>query len=174
MSPARLLAASWLLAGAAGCDAGAQLPAIDAGALVTATFACDVPASAPSKGSCVTVPDAGVFDDDGGVFCNPVTNEPCAAGQTCDTTSNACGEVNGLACYGGNNSAELCALCSATEGPFCAAGLACTSVSGDVTACARYCCTDADCGSGRCAHTDGSGNALFGGLFAGLGECAVK
>jgi hypothetical protein len=169
-----LLAAAWLLAAACGCDASASLPAIDAGALVASTFACTVPASAPSKGSCVTIPDAGVVTNDGGVFCNPVTNEPCPSGQTCDTTSDANGNLNGLACYPGNNVAKLCDLCSNAEGQLCAAGLTCADVGAALTACARFCCSDADCGSGRCAQADAEGNALFAGLAAGLGECAAK
>jgi hypothetical protein len=173
MRAPRLLVAG-LLAGAAGCDASASAPAFDAGALIASAFACAVPASAPSRGSCIDVPDAGIATNDGGVYCNPVTNEPCASGQTCDTTADSSGNINGLACYSGENTATLCSACSVTQGPLCAGGLACADVGSALTACARFCCTDADCGSGRCAHTDADGNVLFAGLPSGLGECAAK
>ena len=169
------LLAACLAALAAGCDASSQSAGIDAGALVAATFACDAPASAPSKGSCVAVvdADAGTAMNDGGTFCNPVTNAPCAAGQACDITS-ASGSINGFACYPGANAAKICALCDDTNGPFCAGGLSCAAASADLSGCARYCCTDADCGSGRCSKVDASGNALFGGVASGLGVCAAK
>ncbi len=174
---ARLLAIAPLVplvAALTGCDSGSDSPAVDAGAIVAEAFACDTPSSPPSKGSCVTVPDAGVVTNDGGVHCDPVTNARCPSGQTCDVTSDTNGNVNGLACYPGNNSAELCALCSATEGPFCAGGLTCAHVDTALTACARFCCSDADCGSGRCAQVDANGDSFFGGVAAGLGVCAAK
>ena len=42
-------------------------------------LACEVPASPPSTGSCVTTSTSGIS-------CNPVTNAPCTAGQACDIT----------------------------------------------------------------------------------------
>src|SRR6185437_12474205 len=155
----------------AGCDASSKGASVDAGALIAATFACDAPASAASKGSCVEVVDAGTRGD-GGIWCNPVTNGACASGKACDVTS-ANGAVNGFDCYPGTgDTAKLCAICDDTNGPFCAEGLSCAAASGDISGCARYCCTDADCGSGRCAKSDSAGNALFG-VVPGLGLCAA-
>jgi hypothetical protein len=155
---------------AAGCDASYQSASVDAGALIAATFACDVPASAASKGSCVEVLDAGTHGD-GGTFCNPVTNGSCPTGNACDVTS-ANGVVNGFDCYATADGAELCAICNDTNGPLCAPGLSCANASADISGCARYCCTDADCGAGRCAKSDSAGNALFG-VIPGLGLCAA-
>jgi hypothetical protein len=161
-----VVAASILLA--AGCDAGSQGSASDAGADVAAVFACEVPASPPSTGSCVTTSTSGVA-------CNPVTNAPCVAGQACDITVDSTSEmVTGFTCYDGPNDATLCAPCSTTGGASCGGGLSCADVSATFLACARFCCTDADCGAGRCLTTDGQGRALFGAVASGLGLCAAS
>ncbi len=94
------------------------------------TLACeDIPAEAPSAGSCVTL--------GGNVACNPVTNEGCSVpGEACDAA-----QGGAFSCYPAPNDQPLCTPCGESEG-WCAPGHMC--VGGE---CARYCCTDADCGS---------------------------
>jgi hypothetical protein len=93
----------------------------------------NVPATAPSVGSCVTL---------GGTNeCNPVTNEGCTeAGYACDL--NQAGD--GFVCYEPPNTQALCQMCGANEG-WCAPGHTCAG------SCVRYCCTSDDCGpDGAC------------------------
>jgi hypothetical protein len=172
----RLVPAACVLATVAGCDAGSPPTPMDTQGVIAAFFTCDVPATPPSGGSCVSVvdagagagPDAGAF----GIACNPVTNGPCLAGQTCDTTADTSGHVTGFACFGGPNQAQLCSPCDTASGPFCAGGLSCASVSGSLSACTRFCCTDADCGAGHCTITDTIGTPLsFSTLAPNLGIC---
>jgi hypothetical protein len=98
---------------------------------------CAVPGVAPSGGSCY-----------GGAGCNPVTNS-CGGGQVCGY------EVNNdtLNCYGTSPSANVCDPCTydGNSGlPFCNPGTEC--VGKNFTLCARFCCSDADCGgvAGTC------------------------
>ncbi|APR82059.1 Flagellar hook-length control protein FliK [Minicystis rosea] len=115
--------------------------------VTTVDVVCDdVPETAPSQGSCVTV--------SGAVACNPVTNEGCTKeGAACDHAE------SGFTCYDPPNTRTLCQTCSDTDG-FCAAGFTC--VSG---VCAHYCCDDTDCGSaGHCDTT----------VIAGIGVCVKK
>jgi hypothetical protein len=153
------------------------------------SLTCDVPEDPPSGGSCVTLTPPGTGGAGGGggaggaggaaggsgpaveILCNPVTNEPCAAGNACDTAFKD-GELIAFQCYGGQNTIELCEGCE--SGPeareFCAGGLACISKPDAPQGnCARYCCTDADCGQGNeCAEV------TFAGAPPGLGYCLVK
>ncbi len=77
-------------------------------------------------------------------YCNPVTHNPCLTdGTQCELVYPgifACVPPGGVP-------AQVCQACNFGMGPYCASGLRC-----DVTSlqCARYCCTDADCGTGRC------------------------
>lgn len=73
--------------------------------------------------------------------CNPVTNEPCdtQANEACDFNGNG-----GFECFPGN-SAGLCEPCG--DGMWCLGGLTCTN---EDQKCAKFCCDDADCGSGTC------------------------
>ncbi|MEZ4311954.1 MAG: hypothetical protein R3F14_28330 [Polyangiaceae bacterium] len=93
---------------------------------------CDAPAMAPSGGACVVL--------GGAVMCNPVTNEGCDSllGETCDRAG------GGFACQPAPWNKGLCESCA--MGDRCGPGLVC---SGDGR-CARYCCADADCGTGTC------------------------
>jgi hypothetical protein len=93
--------------------------------------ACDAAVTAPSKGSCVALGQK--------VTCNPVTNAGCdaAKGEACDVGP------NGFQCYPGPNAVSLCGECGADKG-FCAGGLYCLGK------CAKYCCEDKDCGTGKC------------------------
>lgn len=95
--------------------------------------ACDAPALSPSGGSCVVLA--------GDVACNPVTNEPCnsQASEACDFNG------SGFKCYPDDNVHAICEQCGPWTGKFCKGGMSCM-----ITECARYCCADADCGSGIC------------------------
>lgn len=102
------------------------------------------PASAPSGGSCVS-----------GGSCNPVTGFGCnlAAGETCDHSD----QNGGYACYPPPNNAVLCGACNGSSGPYCKAGMGCSSTA-QLGKCYRYCCIDADCGvTGTCVTTPKAG-----------------
>jgi hypothetical protein len=88
----------------------------------------DFPATAPSGGSCYLG------------NCNPVTNAGCSASQTCDMST------EGFNCFPAGT-ADTCEACDVENGPYCASGGVCVD-----NACARYCCTDADCGCGTCVQ----------------------
>jgi hypothetical protein len=86
------------------------------------------------------------------VQCNPVTNEPCGAGEGCDY-----GPWQGFVCWseaalGAKLDAKICEKCGYTEQPFCAPGLTCLE---DDNFCARFCCDDKDCGKGYCEIYEG-------------------
>src|SRR6185312_10871506 len=79
--------------------------------------------------------------------CNPVTNAGCDAanGEGCDIDPNNPG---GYTCFT-NDSVTACQMCDESNGPFCGAGLTCLSDDN----CGAFCCTDADCGTGKCDKT---------------------
>lgn len=76
--------------------------------------------------------------------CNPVTNAGCAPdGSQCDLVNPGM-----FVCFPPfGTPGALCAACDNLKGPFCGPGLRCHPTS---HTCARFCCTDADCGTGRC------------------------
>jgi hypothetical protein len=78
------------------------------------------------------------------VPCNPVSNAPCGTG-TCDVGMGGMG----YQCYIEPTAAGLCEMCDESSGLFCSGGSACLPDGG----CAKYCCDDGDCGSGRCDMT---------------------
>lgn len=71
--------------------------------------------------------------------CNPVTNEGCSGGESCDLGP------SGFECYPPPNDAGICQPCGPSVGAFCSGGLAC--IDG---VCMKFCCTTADCGAGVC------------------------
>jgi hypothetical protein len=96
-------------------------------------------------------------------LCNAVTNAGCDDGAACDL------DAQGVARCLGAGPGALCAACDATKSIFCGPTLHCLSTG----ACARFCCEDADCGSGRCVSWPLGGGAL-GVCIAGVeGETAV-
>jgi hypothetical protein len=138
------------------CDATNQTAADAVGTCATNTCAtecgpttiveqCTVPTTSPSAGSCVTV-------DTTSNLCNPVTNAGCnaATGEACDFDG-----AGGFKCWAPPpaNTAAVCAACDTTNGPACMPTSTCMDVPGGKTACARFCCTDADCGTGLCDTT---------------------
>jgi hypothetical protein len=86
--------------------------------------------------------------------CNPVTNEGCTGGETCDYDISS----KRFICWGGSNVVAICGQCNGAVGPFCAPGETC-----GFGHCQRYCCDSGDCGSGFCDKT----------LFAGLSNSPV-
>jgi hypothetical protein len=88
-------------------------------------------------------------------YCHPVTHTMCATdGTQCELVYPGI-----FACVPpipGGTPAQVCQPCSFDFGPYCGSGLRC-----DVTSlqCARYCCSDLDCGTGRCELNQ---NAVFG------------
>jgi hypothetical protein len=141
-------------AGTGGGTGGAGIP-----------LECTVPSTPPSGGSCVTtVPenDAGT-----GIECNPVTNGSCAATDECDGDADSNGNSLGFVCFPGPNTATLCGACDNSAGPFCGGGMTCINEQ-----CAKYCCTDADCGAGKCTTMDSEGS-LFGPIAPALGICTT-
>ena len=102
---------------------------------------CSVPVTSPSLGACVTV---------GGVIeCNPVTNAGCdaAKGEACDFKD------KGYHCYAGPNANNLCAACGPKNNAGqCKGGSTC--LPGPDGNCGKFCCTDGDCGAGKCEKKD--------------------
>jgi hypothetical protein len=132
-------------------------------------FQCTVPSGNPSGGTCVTT--GPVNDAGSGVECNPVTNAGCTGSDACDTNLDNGGNVIGFVCFSPTGAAFTDALCNmcddSTDALSCPAGQTCFGF------CARYCCTDADCGSGHCAAKDTSNMPLFGTVAPNLGVCIL-
>ncbi len=73
--------------------------------------------------------------------CNPLTNQGCDEGETCDAEH---GEL-AFVCYAGESTLAICASCGPDKG-YCKAGATCFQ-----GLCQKYCCTDSDCSSAaRC------------------------
>jgi hypothetical protein len=108
-----------------------------------------------------------------GVQCNPVTNAGCVDGEACDVLTDSLGSVLGFFCYPPPNTAAICSPCAAGTkgGPFCAPGGTCFSLHMK-SACARYCCADADCGPD--AACDTQMGTLFGILARDVGICVAS
>ena len=75
--------------------------------------------------------------------CDPLTAEPCdvAMGETCDYIGDS------FVCIPGPNDAVACDECGPDVGISCGAG---TNCNVDNARCEKYCCADADCGTGFC------------------------
>lgn len=131
------------------------------GGASNATPVCEdllLPPDNSRQGACVDLVDH---------ECNPVTNEGCDEGFQCDIafsdtgTSFTCFEPEFAGTEG------LCDFCNEND-TFCAVGMSCTFYywfdSPNIDqACAKYCCEDSDCGTGRCEPFQES-YALPGGL----------
>ncbi len=107
-----------------------------------------------------------------GIQCNPVTNAPCSSTEQCDTNFDGAGDIIGFVCWPSNNVA-LCAMCDPGNNLACAPGGTCFIYdnNGD-SACTQYCCTDADCGTGKC-QTGFMGMPYFAPLAQNLGICVA-
>jgi hypothetical protein len=98
--------------------------------------------------------------------CNPVTNENCddAKGEACDLTKNGV-----FICFPAPNDVDVCGACSNVDGPFCKAGMHCSEDDmGKNGKCTHWCCSDADCGTGKCDKIQKSPNQKF---PNGVGSC---
>lgn len=118
-------------------------------------IACEAPASAPT-GACFA--DWQTVGHD----CDPFTNDGCMAGELCDFNGGyfTCYPVEGT-------EGEVCAACDNINGPHCLLGSTCDS-NNDVGKCSRFCCTDADCGTG------GACVALGIGGVTNIGVCLTQ
>lgn len=114
-----------LCCSAADCDAGQHCQAIDASLGTLGTCAPGEPPEPPTgqpgefPASCWTKNEA---------ECNPLTNEPCPAGEACDIGGLGDSTVAPVvACFGGDNTQEPGEACDNSEGPFCQPGYRCVS-----------------------------------------------
>lgn len=120
---------------------------------VTSTHTATVTSSTHAAGTGSATGGAG----GSALQCNPVVDTQCnvAGGEACDFDGNG-----GFTCFNmPANTAAVCASCDDMAGPACKDGSSClfADASGNTSKCAKYCCTDADCGgaAGSCA-LDGS------------------
>jgi hypothetical protein len=117
----------------------------------TALAACE-------ESSCKT--DCTVASD-----CNPVTSKECTtSGDGCDVVGGA------YTCLSGATEAE-CAACDANAGPWCGPGLTCLADNTGAGKCARFCCADTDCGTGKCDKTIAPGGVGLCVTTAGAAAC---
>jgi hypothetical protein len=122
-----------------------------------------------------TVPanDAGT-----GIECNPVTNAGCTGADACDVNFNTAGTMLiGFVCYTPQGTAftdTLCSFCdNSSDDLSCPAGQTCVPYGPQaamLSACAQYCCTDADCGTGKCTTKDSTSTPIFS-IAPTLGIC---
>lgn len=111
------------------------------------TPTCNVPNPGPSGGNCYA-----------GAGCNPVSTDFCGANYACTWVGS--GEFQ---CHGpGAFTAGLCDSCATAD---CQPGLECAAK--DFTECARYCCSDADCGGtpGSCIEVGYFSDTRFCGTY---------
>jgi hypothetical protein len=130
-----------------GMDAANNDAGNDGGGGPTVDPICTAPTTAPSNGSCIALMGDGGA---GTVSCNPITNAPCNTGEACDLDTGG-----GYRCFAPPpaNTATLCQTCDITNGPACVGTMHCITALTNAAECARFCCTDPDCGSGHCDKT---------------------
>ena len=108
--------------------------------------------------------DAGVDDAGNALFttCNPVTNAGCTGTDVCQPDL---GNTN-YVCQPAWSTANV-PVCGACKGfTSCAPGGLCAGTDANHVYCAQMCCTNADCGSGKCEMTQGNLK-----LPSGVGVC---
>ena len=129
--------------GAGGATA-TTAPAVVTGAGPSSSMSTTGPVTSSTTG-----PASSSSGGSGAILCNPVTNALCntANGEACDANNGG-----GFSCFPDGNVGSVCDSCNNTNGPWCKPGHTCGAVE---NVCARYCCTDADCGDGMCT---GKGN----------------
>lgn len=149
----RLLLAAAALANVSACSArSGSNGELDASAFVASdaqpTYrgdpSCDVPRTPARSGACVTL--------GGAVMCNPVTQEPCAAGQECGPDNQG-----GTICRtpAPNQTLKVCDLSPGGLAHDQTCGAAMFATRSEAThedRCALLCCDDSDCGSGQCVR----------------------
>jgi hypothetical protein len=115
-------------------------------------------------------------------YCNPVSGEGCTAvlNARCDWIRNANPKLqdNGFQCFLGVDE-QVCSACDYTNASAgkCEKNSTCVDAAGqfaDQGNCAKYCCNDADCGTGSCVKGQFTGDVgvCFDGAGGGAGiEC---
>lgn len=105
------------------------------------------------------------------IKCDPVTNQPCSGMAECDINLDNQAVYHGFDCFmpGMNDGAKPCDPCDLSKQQYCQGTLSCGANYGLGNKCTRYCCTDADCGTGKCVKT-GLTNLPFQGA-TDLGVC---
>jgi hypothetical protein len=76
--------------------------------------------------------------------------------EACDIDPNNPGAYT---CFRTTMGVAICQMCDESNGPFCDPGLTCLSDG----SCGAFCCTDADCGTGRCEMSQVPGQDVLGG-----------
>ncbi len=129
--------------------------ALGAAALVGASASCEKSETAASTSAAVSTPAAASSGSSTGASssfatgtgaggapatftCNPVTNQGCQAGETCDVDYQHLAFV----CYGGQSTLDLCASCGPAK-LYCHAGATCVGGT-----CLKFCCENVDCAAG--------------------------
>jgi hypothetical protein len=126
-------------------------------ALAAAPFACVIVDNGPpdtGMGGQGNGGSTGGFDQ-----CNPVTGAGCALvnGESCDLNS----QTGTFACFPPPNSAPVCGTCDEVSMP-CGSESTCVQPgAGEPGTCYRYCCTDAECGTGGTCDTGLAANYLM-------------
>jgi hypothetical protein len=127
---------------------------------VVVVFASEGDASPPVSRPAVQTLPPGCGPTGTKFQCNPLTNAGCdrAKGESCDDDDHG-----GFGCYPGPNTGKEGAKCDDKVG--CNAGFGCDTDDDDDDEgeCARFCCTNADCGSKKCTVRDKA--------FGSLGFC---
>lgn len=79
--------------------------------------------------------------------CDPVLGTGCSQNGSCEPFVPG---VFGCLVPLGTVVAKVCETCDLFVDPICGAGMHCYPGSSGTSRCARYCCDDADCGTGKC------------------------
>ena len=136
--------------------------------------AAAVVVDAASGGRCVTL--VAMNEAGTGIECDPVTNAGCTDGDGCDVNLDDNGDVIGFVCFTPPYGASLGQACETSDtGPFCSPGLTCVPTSADATSggvCARYCCTNADCGAAETCVKTAMGTGIFSPVSSAVGLCS--
>jgi hypothetical protein len=115
------------------------------GVVAAAPVACLVVDDGYGPRRVVVGPGAGGGSNGGsGDQCNPVTNDGCPSdGSVCDAD-----DTGHFKCFPPPNEVAQCGSCDG-QTTFCVAQLTCVVQKNQTSgSCYRYCCTDADCGTG--------------------------
>ncbi|MEP7126648.1 MAG: hypothetical protein ABJE95_37295 [Byssovorax sp.] len=79
--------------------------------------------------------------------CDPVLATGCGPNASCETFVPG---VFGCLFPLSPTLAKVCEACDLINDPICAPGMHCFPVGPGMSQCARYCCADTDCGTGKC------------------------
>jgi hypothetical protein len=147
--------------GAGGSGSASSSSQVSTGSAQGSTGAQTTSAASTGTSTGTSTPPASSTGSGGGAWtaqCNPVTNAGCKTGEACDASEN-----NTFVCFPPPNDSGVCVTCDNKAGPFCKGGYGCSASNG----CAKYCCDDGDCGTGKCVK-EGQDGPLWGGIGAGV------